>query len=126
MALFERSTLPNAITVARIALTPVVYLLLFIPTFTARFAAFIVFLVPPVRRPAAPAHAGRAAPAGRRPAPRAAARHPRPGAARHAAPLLCGAWRRWHRGRRIRQAEGGFSEHLHWHDHLLVCAAERG
>src|SRR5690606_40129756 len=45
MALFERSTLPNAITVARIALTPVVYLLLFIPTFTARFAAFIVFLV---------------------------------------------------------------------------------
>lgn len=45
MALFERSTLPNAITVARIALTPVVYVLLFIPTFTARFAAFIVFLV---------------------------------------------------------------------------------
>ncbi len=44
MALFERSTLPNAITVARIALTPVVYVLLFVPTFTARFIAFLVFL----------------------------------------------------------------------------------
>lgn len=45
MPLFERSTLPNAITVARIALTPVVYVLLFVPTFTARFIAFIVFLI---------------------------------------------------------------------------------
>lgn len=45
MPLFERSTLPNAITVARIALTPVVYVLLFVPTFTARFLAFIVFLI---------------------------------------------------------------------------------
>lgn len=44
MALFERSTLPNAITVARIVLTPVVYVLLFVPTFTARFVAFLVFL----------------------------------------------------------------------------------
>lgn len=44
MALFERSALPNAITVARIILTPVVYVLVFIPTFTARFVAFLVFL----------------------------------------------------------------------------------
>ncbi|MGH7444102.1 MAG: CDP-diacylglycerol--glycerol-3-phosphate 3-phosphatidyltransferase [Longimicrobiales bacterium] len=44
MALFERSTLPNAITVARIVLTPAVYVLVFIPTFTARFIAFLVFL----------------------------------------------------------------------------------
>jgi CDP-diacylglycerol--glycerol-3-phosphate 3-phosphatidyltransferase len=45
MPLFQRSTLPNAITVARIALTPVVYVLLFVPTFAARFTAFIVFLI---------------------------------------------------------------------------------
>src|SRR3972149_1483519 len=45
MALLHRSTLPNAITVARIALAPVVGLLLFVPTFTARFIAWILFLI---------------------------------------------------------------------------------
>lgn len=39
------STLPNAITVTRIVLTPVIFLLLFVPTFGARLAAFILFLV---------------------------------------------------------------------------------
>jgi CDP-diacylglycerol---glycerol-3-phosphate 3-phosphatidyltransferase len=41
----ERSTIPNAITVARIALCPVIAFLIFIPTFTARLAAFILFLI---------------------------------------------------------------------------------
>jgi CDP-diacylglycerol---glycerol-3-phosphate 3-phosphatidyltransferase len=40
----NRSTLPNAITVARIASTPVVFLLLFTPTFTSRFIAWVLFL----------------------------------------------------------------------------------
>jgi phosphatidylglycerophosphate synthase len=39
MTLWQRSTLPNAITVARIVLAPLVGLLLFVPTFTARFIA---------------------------------------------------------------------------------------
>ena len=39
------STLPNVITVTRIALTPVVFILLFVPTFSARLAAFLLFLV---------------------------------------------------------------------------------
>lgn len=43
--MLERKTLPNAITIARIALAPVVFFLLFIPTFTARFLAFLLFLV---------------------------------------------------------------------------------
>jgi CDP-diacylglycerol--glycerol-3-phosphate 3-phosphatidyltransferase len=41
----KRSTIPNAITVARIALTPVVAFLIFVPTFTARLVAFVLFLV---------------------------------------------------------------------------------
>lgn len=41
----HRSTLPNAITVARIVLAPVVGFLLFIPSFTARLIAFLLFLV---------------------------------------------------------------------------------
>lgn len=45
MALLQRSTLPNAITVGRIVLAPVVGLLLFVPTFTARFIAWLLFLV---------------------------------------------------------------------------------
>jgi CDP-diacylglycerol---glycerol-3-phosphate 3-phosphatidyltransferase len=45
MSLWQRSTLPNAITVGRIALAPIVGLLLFVPTFTARLVAFILFLV---------------------------------------------------------------------------------
>lgn len=44
MGLFERSALPNVITVGRIVLTPLVYVLLFVPTFTARFIAWLVFL----------------------------------------------------------------------------------
>lgn len=43
--LIERSTIPNAITVARIALCPLVAFLLFVPTFTARLLAFIFFLI---------------------------------------------------------------------------------
>ncbi len=45
MPVLERSTLPNAITVARIVLAPVVFLLILVPTFTARFLAWIFFLV---------------------------------------------------------------------------------
>jgi CDP-diacylglycerol--glycerol-3-phosphate 3-phosphatidyltransferase len=41
----ERSAIPNAITVARIALAPVVGFLAFVPTFTARLMAFLLFLV---------------------------------------------------------------------------------
>jgi CDP-diacylglycerol---glycerol-3-phosphate 3-phosphatidyltransferase len=41
----ERAAIPNIITVARIALAPVVGFLLFVPTFTARLAAFVLFLV---------------------------------------------------------------------------------
>lgn len=40
----NRSTLPNAITVARIAVTPAIVLLLFTPTFGARLGAFVLFL----------------------------------------------------------------------------------
>lgn len=36
--------LPNIITVARIAAAPVIFFLPFIPTFTARIAAFVLFL----------------------------------------------------------------------------------
>ena len=43
--MLSRSTLPNAITVARIVLAIVVSILLFTPTFTARLLAFILFLV---------------------------------------------------------------------------------
>lgn len=45
MAIFRRSALPNTITVARIVLAPVVFLLLFVPSFTARFIAWILFLI---------------------------------------------------------------------------------
>lgn len=41
----KRSTIPNAITVARIALCPVVAFLIFVPTFTARLIAFLLFLI---------------------------------------------------------------------------------
>jgi CDP-diacylglycerol--glycerol-3-phosphate 3-phosphatidyltransferase len=44
MSLLERSTIPNIITVSRIAVAPVILLLLFIPTFTARFLAWLFFL----------------------------------------------------------------------------------
>jgi len=42
---FERSAIPNAITVARIALAPIVGFLAFVPTFTARLIAFVLFLI---------------------------------------------------------------------------------
>jgi CDP-diacylglycerol--glycerol-3-phosphate 3-phosphatidyltransferase len=45
MPLIERHALPNVITVGRIAIAPVVAGLLFIPTFTARLVAFVLFLV---------------------------------------------------------------------------------
>jgi CDP-diacylglycerol---glycerol-3-phosphate 3-phosphatidyltransferase len=45
MTLWQRSTLPNAITVARVVLAPVVGLLLFVPTFTARLIAWLLFLI---------------------------------------------------------------------------------
>lgn len=37
--------IPNVITVARIALCPVIFVLIFVPTFTARLIAFILFLI---------------------------------------------------------------------------------
>jgi CDP-diacylglycerol--glycerol-3-phosphate 3-phosphatidyltransferase len=40
----QRSTLPNVITVGRIIMAPAVTYLLFIPTFTARFICWILFL----------------------------------------------------------------------------------
>ncbi len=43
--MLNRSTIPNLITVGRIVLAPVVLLLLFVPTFTARFAAWLLFLI---------------------------------------------------------------------------------
>ncbi|MGH7501895.1 MAG: CDP-diacylglycerol--glycerol-3-phosphate 3-phosphatidyltransferase [Longimicrobiales bacterium] len=43
--MLKRSTIPNLITVGRIVLAPVVLLLLFVPTFTARFAAWLLFLI---------------------------------------------------------------------------------
>lgn len=45
MPLLQRSTIPNAITVGRIVMAPVVGLLLFVPTFSARFIAWILFLI---------------------------------------------------------------------------------
>jgi CDP-diacylglycerol--glycerol-3-phosphate 3-phosphatidyltransferase len=43
--MFDRSTLPNVITVARIVLAPVVFALIFVPSFGARFLAFVLFLI---------------------------------------------------------------------------------
>jgi CDP-diacylglycerol--glycerol-3-phosphate 3-phosphatidyltransferase len=37
--------IPNVITVARIALCPIIFVLIFVPTFTARFIAWILFLI---------------------------------------------------------------------------------
>ena len=45
MTIWQKRTLPNAITVGRIVMAPLVGLLLFVPTFTARLAAFILFLI---------------------------------------------------------------------------------
>src|SRR5688572_31192948 len=45
MPLLQRSTIPNAITIARITLAPIVGILLFVPTFTARFLAWLLFLI---------------------------------------------------------------------------------
>jgi CDP-diacylglycerol---glycerol-3-phosphate 3-phosphatidyltransferase len=43
--MLEWKSLPNAITVGRIVLAPVVGLLLFVPTFTARAVAWLLFLI---------------------------------------------------------------------------------
>jgi len=45
MPLLERSTLPNAITVARVIMAPVIAVLIFVPGFWPRFLAFVLFLV---------------------------------------------------------------------------------
>lgn len=45
MPLIERHALPNVITIGRIVIAPLVAVLLFIPTFTARLIAFVLFLV---------------------------------------------------------------------------------
>ena len=45
MPLLERSTLPNVITVGRIIMAPIVAVMLFTPTFTARFIGWILFLI---------------------------------------------------------------------------------
>ncbi|NJD10050.1 MAG: CDP-alcohol phosphatidyltransferase family protein [Gemmatimonadetes bacterium] len=45
MPLIQRHALPNVITTGRIAIAPVIALLLFVPTFTARLVAFVRFLV---------------------------------------------------------------------------------
>jgi CDP-diacylglycerol--glycerol-3-phosphate 3-phosphatidyltransferase len=45
MPSLDRSTLPNIITVGRIVLAPVVFALLFVPTFSARFIGWILFLI---------------------------------------------------------------------------------
>lgn len=43
--MFQRSTLPNVITVGRIVMAPLVMWLMFVPTFTARFISWILFLI---------------------------------------------------------------------------------
>lgn len=45
MPRLDRTILPNVITVGRIVLAPVVLALLYVPTFTARFVAWILFLI---------------------------------------------------------------------------------
>jgi CDP-diacylglycerol--glycerol-3-phosphate 3-phosphatidyltransferase len=45
MSVLRRSTLPNAITVGRILLAPVVFFLTLVPGFSARLIAFVVFVV---------------------------------------------------------------------------------
>jgi CDP-diacylglycerol--glycerol-3-phosphate 3-phosphatidyltransferase len=43
--MIRRSTIPNVITVGRIALTPIIAVLIFVPTFTARVTGFVLFLI---------------------------------------------------------------------------------
>lgn len=43
--MIQSRAIPNIITVARIALCPVIFVLIFVPTFTARFIAWILFLI---------------------------------------------------------------------------------
>jgi|SRR5690606_19349363 len=45
MAGFDRSTLPNVITVGRVVLAPIVMFLVFVPTFRARLIAFVLFVI---------------------------------------------------------------------------------
>ncbi len=42
--MLERRALPNVITLARVAAAPVVFILLYVPTFSARLIAWFVFL----------------------------------------------------------------------------------
>jgi CDP-diacylglycerol--glycerol-3-phosphate 3-phosphatidyltransferase len=43
--MIRRKTIPNIITVGRIALTPIIAVLIFVPTFAARLLAFVLFLI---------------------------------------------------------------------------------
>lgn len=43
--MIKRSTIPNVITVGRIALTPIIAALIFVPTFSARLIGFGLFLI---------------------------------------------------------------------------------
>ncbi len=44
MGLLRPSALPNVITVGRLVMAPIVFVLVFVPTFTARIVAFVLFL----------------------------------------------------------------------------------
>jgi CDP-diacylglycerol--glycerol-3-phosphate 3-phosphatidyltransferase len=43
--MIQRNTIPNLITIGRIALTPVIAVLIFVPTFAARLIGFVIFLI---------------------------------------------------------------------------------
>ena len=43
--MIQGKSIPNIITVARILLCPVIFVLMFVPTFTARFIGWILFLI---------------------------------------------------------------------------------
>src|SRR5690606_7186639 len=45
MGLWQRSTLPNALTVLRVLLAPAIFFLVFLPGFGARALAFVLFLI---------------------------------------------------------------------------------
>lgn len=45
MGLWQRSTLPNALTVLRVLLAPAIFFLVFLPGFGARAIAFVMFLI---------------------------------------------------------------------------------
>ncbi|MGH7476867.1 MAG: CDP-alcohol phosphatidyltransferase family protein [Longimicrobiales bacterium] len=45
MALLRASALPNVITIGRVIMAPVVFVLIFMPGFTARIVAFVLFVL---------------------------------------------------------------------------------